>query len=137
MGFPAENFMTIEYLGLNEVNGPLAILTGVTGAAYDEIAEIHMSTNSGKEEVRTGRVIEIYGDKVIMQVFEGTESLSLKNTRTLLTGHPMEMALSRDMLGRTFNGSGKPLDGLGPVISTLHRDINGQPINPVSRKYPP
>ena len=69
-------------------------------------------------------------------MFEGTEGLSLENTRTRLTGHPMEVSLSEDMLGRTFNGIGVPIDGLGPITSDVRRDVNGLPLNPVTRLYP-
>ena len=85
---------------------------------------------------KIGRIIEIYEDKAVIQVFEGTDSMSLGNTHTRLTGHPMEIALSPDMLGRTFNGIGQPIDDLGPIVSTLKRDVNGLPLNPVRREYP-
>ena len=124
--------MAIEYLGLSQINGPLVILEGVKDAFYDEIVEI---TVAGKEK-KLGRIIEIYEDKAIIQVFESTENMSLKNTATKLTGHPMETALSKDILGRTFNGIGRPIDNLGPVRAETKRDINGLPLNPVSREYP-
>lgn len=124
--------MSIQYLGLSEINGPLIVLEGVQGAAYEEIVEI---TVEGKEK-KLGRIIEIYDDKAVIQVFEGTENMSLKNTHTKLTGHPMEIALSEDMLGRTFNGIGKPIDRLGPIVSDVRRNINGLPLNPVTREYP-
>ena len=124
--------MAIEYLGLNSVNGPFVVLEGVKGAAYDEIVEI---VADGKEK-KLGRIVEINEDKAVVQVFEGTDNLSLKNTHTRLTGHPMEVALSPDMLGRTFNGIGEPIDDLGPITSTLRRNINGLPLNPVRREYP-
>ena len=101
-------------------------------AAFDEIVEF--SINDG-EEKRLGRIIEIYEDKAIIQVFEGSEGMSLTNTHTKLTGHPMEVALSPDILGRTFNGIGRPIDGLSP-INGEKRDVNGKPLNPVSREYP-
>ncbi len=123
--------MSIEYLGLNEINGPLIVLEGVMGASYDEILEISIN-----QETRLGRIIEIYEDRAIIQVFEGTMGMSLGNTRTRLTGHPMEIAVSEDMLGRTFNGVGAPIDGLSPIHSDIHLDVNGQPLNPVSREYP-
>ena len=104
--------MAIEYLGLSEINGPLVALEGIKDAAYDEIVEFKM--NDG-EEKRLGRIIEINEDKAVIQVFEGSEGMSLTNTHTKLTGHPMEVALSPDILGRTFNGVGKPLDGLPPI----------------------
>jgi len=125
--------MAIEYLGLSEINGPLIALEGVKDAAYDEIVEFSM--NDGAEK-RLGRIIEIYEDKAIIQVFEGSEGMSLTNTHTKLTGHPMEVALSPDILGRTFNGIGQPIDGLGPIVAEEKRDVNGKPLNPVSREYP-
>ena len=124
--------MAIEYLGLSEINGPLVALEGVKDAAYDEIVTFKM--NDGDEK-RLGRIIEIYEDKAIIQVFEGSEGMSLSNTHTKLTGHPMEVALSEDILGRTFNGIGKPIDGL-PAVTGEKRDVNGMPLNPVSREYP-
>ena len=125
--------MAIEYLGLSEINGPLIALEGVKDAAYDEIVEFSM--NDGAEK-RLGRIIEIYKDKAVIQVFEGSEGMSLSNTHTKLTGHPMEIALSPDILGRTFNGIGQPIDGLGPIVAEEKRDVNGKPLNPVSREYP-
>lgn len=125
--------MAIEYLGLSEINGPLIALEGVKDAAYDEIVEFSM--NDGAEK-RLGRIIEIYDDKAVIQVFEGSEGMSLSNTHTKLTGHPMEIALSPDILGRTFNGIGQPIDGLGPIVAEEKRDVNGKPLNPVSREYP-
>ncbi len=124
--------MAIEYLGLSAINGPLVVLEGVQGAAYDEIVEM---TVNGKEK-KLGRIIEIYKDKAIIQVFEGTEGMALRNTHTRLTGHPMEITVSESMLGRTFNGIGQPIDGLGDIISDIKLDINGKPLNPVTREYP-
>ena len=83
-----------------------------------------------------GRIVEVYKDKAIIQVFEGTENMSLNNTHTRLTGHPMEIGLSEEMLGRTFNGIGEPIDGLGPITVEEVRDVNGLPLNPVRREYP-
>ena len=124
--------MAIEYLGLSSINGPLVILEGVQDAFFDEIVEF---TVDGKTK-KIGRIIELYEDKAVIQVFEGTENMSLDNTRTKLTGHPMEVSLAPDMLGRTFNGIGQPIDALGPITSTLTRDINGLPMNPAARSYP-
>lgn len=124
--------MSIEYLGLHSINGPLAVLEGLQGAAYDEIVEM---TVNGTQK-KTGRIIEIYQDKAVIQVFEGTEGMSLTNTHTRLTGHPMEIAVSEEMLGRTFNGIGKPIDGLREISSKLKLDVNGKPLNPVTREYP-
>ena len=124
--------MAIEYLGLSAINGPLVVLEGLQNAAYDEIVEM---TVGGKEK-KLGRIIEIYKDKAIIQVFEGTEGMALRNTHTRLTGHPMEIAVSESMLGRTFNGIGEPIDGLGDIVSDVKLDINGKPLNPVTREYP-
>ena len=124
--------MSIEYLGLSSINGPLIVLEGVQDAFYDEIVEFVVDGT----ERKIGRIVEIYEDKAVIQVFEGSENMSLKNTHTKLTGHPMEIALSPDILGRTFNGIGQPIDDLGPLVSTLKRDVNGLPLNPVRREYP-
>ena len=124
--------MAIEYLGLSSINGPLVVLEGVQDAFYDEIVEFTVDRKTKK----IGRIIELFEDKAIIQVFEGTENMSLNNTRTRLTGRPMEVTLAPDMLGRTFNGIGQPIDGLGPLVSDIRRDVNGLPMNPVKRKYP-
>ncbi|MBB2183179.1 V-type ATP synthase subunit B [Lachnospiraceae bacterium MD1] len=124
--------MSIEYLGLSEINGPLIVLEGVRDASFDEIVEL---TVDGKKK-KIGRIVELYEDKAIIQVFQGTEDMSLFNTHTKLTGHPMEVALSTDILGRVFNGVGQPIDGLGNIIAETKRDINGLPLNPCTREYP-
>ena len=125
--------MAIEYLGLSEINGSLIALEGVQNAAFDEIVEISVNHRKTK---RFGHIVECYKDKAILRVFQGTETMSLTNTHTRLTGHPMELGLSPDMLGRTFNGIGQPIDDLGPIDAELYRDINGMPLNPVTREYP-
>ncbi len=127
--------MSISYLGLSEIKGPLVALEGVKDASFDEIVELTVEGINGKEK-KTGRIVELYEDKAIIQVFDGTENMSLMNTHTKLTGHPMEIALSEDILGRTFNGIGKPIDNMGPVISDVKRDVNGKPLNPTEREYP-
>ena len=124
--------MSMQYIGLNEINGPLVVLDHVKNASFDEICEL--SLDNGTK--RLGRIVEIQGEKVVIQVFEGTNGLSLQNTRTKLTGHPMEMPLSPEVLGRIFNGAGKPIDGLGDIYPEKFADINGKPLNPVSRTYP-
>ena len=124
--------MAIEYLGLSAINGPMVVLEGVSGAAYDEIVETVVDGNKKK----LGRVIEVYEDKAIIQVFEGTEGLGLRNVHTRLTGHPMVLGVSEDMLGRTMNGTGVPIDGLGDIVPDKMLDVNGQPLNPVTREYP-
>lgn len=124
--------MSIQYMGLSEINGPLVAIEGIKEGSYEEIVEITVD----HKEKKIGRIVEMYKDKAVIQVFESTDNMSLNNCHTHLTGHPMEIALSPDLLGRTFNGIGEPIDGLGPVISKTRRNVNGQPLNPVSREYP-
>ena len=124
--------MRLEYIGLSELSGSLIALEGVHGVGYDEMAEIAMEDGSA----RSGRVILVDGDRVVLQVFEGAKGISLENARTHFTGKSMDIALSREMLGRVFDGTGRPIDGLGELLPELRRDINGSAINPVSRQYP-
>lgn len=124
--------MSLQYVGLKDINGPLVALEGVTGVAYDEIARIRLS--DGTE--RIGRVVELAGDKAVLQVFEGTNGISLTNTKTVFSGKPLEIPLAAEMLGRVFNGAGKPVDGLGVVFPEKMGDVNGQSLNPVARQYP-
>lgn len=122
----------IQYAGLSEINGPLVCLEGAKGVSYDEIAEIKLEDGTK----RLGRVVEMQGDKVVLQVFEGTNGISLTNTKISFTGKSLEIPLSTEMLGRTFNGAGKPIDGLGEVFPQKYGDINGRALNPVARSYP-
>ena len=124
--------MAIEYIGLESIQGPLVVIDGVTDAFYEEMVTITLDSG----EKRIGRVTEISGDKAIVQVFEGTSDLSLTNTRTKFNGEPMRLPLSKEMLGRTLDGVGRPIDGLGDYYADEVRDVNGLPINPVSRVYP-
>ena len=124
--------MQFEYKGLSGINGPLVVVDGVRGVGYEEVCEIKLDDGTKK----LGRVIEITGDKAIVQVFEGTIGLSMNNTRTKFAGKPMELGVSKEIIGRVFNGSGEPIDGLGPVFAEKYVDVNGLPINPVSRRYP-
>ncbi len=124
--------MSLQYFGLHSISGSLVVLDHVEGVQFDEMARIVL--DDGTE--RTGRVAMLEGDKAILQVFEGTHGLSLTNTRTQFTGRPMEMPLSGDLLGRVFTGAGRPADGLGEVVPEKFGDINGAPLNPVSRQYP-
>ena len=124
--------MRIEYTGLSEMQGSLITLDGVEGASYDELAEIRV----GDGQRRLGRVILIDGERVVLQVFEGTSGISMGNVNTRFTGSPIRLALSREMLGRTFDGAGRPADGLKEIFPEERRDINGSAINPVSRQYP-
>lgn len=124
--------MSQAKIGLNEISGSLVALDDVENVSNEEVVEIQMANGS----TRIGRVVQIEGKKAIIQVFEGTNGLSLKNCKTKLLGHPMEIALSKEILGRIFNGSGKPIDGMGEVYAEKFEDINGKPLNPVSRQYP-
>ena len=124
--------MAIEYLGLDEINGPLVVLDGVQNASFEEIIEITVDN----KEKKLGRIVELYNEKAVVQVFEGTENMSLDNTRSRLTGHPMELDLSPEILGRVFNGIGQPLDGLSPIVPEQRINVNGKPLNPVAREYP-
>ncbi|MFH0767386.1 MAG: V-type ATP synthase subunit B [Bacillota bacterium] len=124
--------MNLQYIGLDEIKGPLIFLDDVSGVAFEEMVEIKLSNGT----TRYGRVVQIDGTRVAIQVFEGTQNISLTNTKTKFTGHSVEMSLSKEILGRTFNGSGRPIDGLGEVFVDEKRNINGHPLNPVSRIYP-
>lgn len=124
--------MAIYHIGLSQINGSLIVLKNVENVGFDELVRIKISDGS----TRQGRVVQIDGDRVVLQVFEGTSDLSLENTETEFTGKPIEIALSTELLGRVFNGCGKPIDGLGEIMSEKFCDINGSAINPVSRLYP-
>ena len=124
--------MIIKYLGVSEINGSLAVIDGVQGASYEEIVTLELADGSA----RRGRVVQIDGDRIVVQVFEGTRGISLSNTETRLTGRPMEMPLSPEIIGRILDGAGRPIDGLGEIYPETRRNINGTAINPVSRVYP-
>ncbi|AMB98877.1 ATP synthase subunit B [Aerococcus urinaehominis] len=124
--------MAIEYLGLNAIEGPLVVIDGVRGAQYNEIVKFRVN----RTEQKLGQVIAIEGDQAMVQVFDQTSAMSLNNTHTQFTGHGMEIELSPEISGRIFDGIGRPLDGLGEIHSTIKRDVNGDPLNPVSRIYP-
>ena len=124
--------MRIRYLGIKEINGPLIVLDGVENAHFDEMAEVALDDGT----VRHGRIIRIEDKKAVIQMFEGTSDMSLVGSKTTLTGKPMQLDLSEEILGRVFDGAGRPADGLGPVYCDKRADINGAAINPVLRKYP-
>ena len=119
----------MQYKGLSAIQGSLIVAEGVHNPVYGEIVDIDPYK-------KTGRVVRIHGDKVVIQVFEGTHNMSLENTKTRFTGKPLQLGLSPDILGRVFDGLGRPIDSLGPIIGELARDINGSAINPVAREYP-
>ena len=122
----------IEYTTISEIAGPLMIVKGIKNVAYNEVVKI--KTSSGEE--RTGQVLEAFLDKVVVQVFEGTKGLDTKKTSARFIGETMKLGVSKDMLGRVFNGTGDPIDNAPPIIPDNRRDINGNPINPYSREYP-
>ena len=124
--------MVVQYTGIQKINGPLIVLSGVENVAYDELVEIHLDDGT----VRMGNVVDIEEDTAVVQVFEGTRGMSLGSSTNTFLGHPMELGLSEEILGRVFDGAGRPSDGLGPVYSEIKCDVNGLPINPISRKYP-
>merc|ERR1712048_928991 len=122
----------IEYNTVKGVNGPLAILDNVKNPQFAEIVDLTL----GNGESRRGQVLEVQGNKAIVQVFEGTSGIDNKHTKCNFTGDILRMPVSDDMLGRMFNGSGKPI-GRGPnVLAEEYLDIMGMPINPFQRKYP-
>ena len=124
--------MALQYIGLSAITGPLVFLEGVKGVGYEEVVELRLKNG----EVRHGRVIEIEGDKVAIQVFEGTQGIALNEAKVQFLGKPLEIGLSKEVLGRIFNGAGQPIDGLGPVFASAKKDVNGEPLNPVMRVYP-
>lgn len=124
--------MLKEYRTIKEVVGPLMLVEGVENVTYDELVEIKMQTG----EMRRGRVLEINEDKALVQLFEGSSGINLKGSKVKFLGKPLEIGLSEDMLGRVFDGLGRPKDNGPKIIPEVKNDINGIPINPVSRNYP-
>ena len=124
--------MEKQYLVLDKVQGPLIVLSDVEGISYDEIVDIEVD---GKEK-RKGKVVQLYKDKAIIQVFESTTGISTRNVVVSFKGKPLEISLSTDILGREFNGVGEPIDGGGEIYSSKKYNVNGMPMNPVARKYP-
>lgn len=122
----------VEYTTVSKVAGPLIIVQGVKDVAYNEVVRIKTSTG----EERTGQVLEAFMDKAIVQVFEGTKGLDTDKTSVRFIGETMKLGVSKDMLGRIFDGTGNPLDDAPPIIPEERRDVNGDPINPYAREYP-
>lgn len=121
-----------EYETIREVRGPLLIVEGVRDVKYDEIVEVELQSG----ERRRGRVLDVLTDVAVVQVFEGTTGITTAGTKVRFLGKPLEIPVSEDMLGRVFNGLGEPIDGGPPIIAEEKRDVNGEPLNPASRKYP-
>lgn len=124
--------MLKEYKTVSEVVGPLMVVNGVEGVKYEELVEIELQTG----EKRRGRVLEVNGDKAMVQLFEGSSGINLKETSVRFLGKPLELGVSSDMIGRIFDGLGSPKDNGPKIIPEKKIDINGIPINPVSRDYP-
>lgn len=124
--------MRKEYLLLDRIEGPLIELSDVDEVGYGEVVEVKTSGN----EKKLGKVVKIEGNKVIVQVFGDTSGISIENSTVNFKGEPLELPLSRDILGRTFNGLGRPIDGGGNIYSKKKYNVNGRPINPVARRYP-
>ena len=122
----------IEYSTVTEVYGPLMVVEGVEGAAYGEVVKVR----SPEGRIRLGQVLEAHLHKAIIQVFEGTKGIDTKATSVRFTGETMKIPVSTEMLGRVFDGTGKPIDDGPPILPDERRDINGEPINPTAREYP-
>ncbi len=124
--------MLKEYKTIKEVAGPLMLVEHVEGIKYDELVEIEMKSG----EVRRGRVLEVNEDKALVQLFEGSQGINIKESKVRFLGHGLELGVSMDILGRVFDGLGRPKDGGPKIIPDKRLDINGNPINPAARDYP-
>jgi len=121
-----------EYKTIREVVGPLMLVEGVEGVKYDELVEIHQADGS----VKYGKVLEADSEATLVQLFEGSQGLKIEDAKAVFLGHGIELSLSPDILGRVFDGLGRPIDGKGEIIAEEKRDINGSPLNPVARDFP-
>ena len=124
--------MIKEYKTIHEIASPLMIVEHVEGVTYDELGELELPDGS----IRRCKVLEVEGDKAVVQLFESAQGINLKETKVRFLGHPQQLAVSEDMLGRVFNGMGNPIDGGPEVLADAHMDINGLPMNPAARDYP-
>lgn len=122
----------VEYNSIKEIAGPLMVVEGVKGIAYGELVNVELSNG----DKRTGQVLEAQEDVAVVQVFEGTRGMDTKGTRVRFTGETMKLGVSKEMIGRIFNGIGKPIDKQPDIIPEKKIDINGMPINPTSREFP-
>lgn len=121
-----------EYRSVTSVVDPLMTVSGVEGVKYDELVEVELQNG----ENRLGQVLEIDGDNAVVQIYEGTSGINLRDTKVRFTGRPLELKVSEDMIGRTFDGMGRVYDGGPELIPEKSLDINGQAINPIAREYP-
>ena len=124
--------MLKEYKNIKEIVGPLMLVDGVAGVKYDELVEIRQENG----EIRRGKVLEVSGDKALVQLFESAQGIKMSTSKVRFLGHSVELSVSEDMLGRVFDGMGNPRDGGAPIIPEKRVNINGQPINPAARNYP-
>jgi V/A-type H+-transporting ATPase subunit B len=124
--------MLTEYQTVQSISGPLMLVEGVSDARYGEMVEIQIGDGS----VRHGQILQVDGENVLVQVFEGTEGIDIDSSIVRLLGKPQQLAVSGDILGRVFSGIGKPIDGGAEIIAEKFLNINGNPINPYSRDYP-
>ena len=124
--------MRKEYRTIKEVVGPLMLVEDVSGVKYDELVEIEQADGS----IRRGRVLEVNGDKALLQLFEGSQGLRISDSKARFLGKSIELDVAPDMLGRVFDGMGKPADDGPALIAQKHLDINGMPMNPTARDYP-
>ena len=124
--------MLKEYKTIKEVVGPLMLVEGVEGVKYNELVEIVQSGGG----TRRGRVLEVDGDRALVQLFENSHGLQIATSRARFLGRSMELTVSEDMLGRVFDGMGNPRDGGAPILAEKRMDVNGEPINPAARDYP-
>ncbi|AGX44043.1 V-type ATP synthase subunit B [Clostridium saccharobutylicum] len=124
--------MLKEYRTVTEVVGPLMVVEDVQGVKYDELVEIQLQTG----EKRRGKVLEVNGSKAMVQIFEGSNGINLKGTKVRFLGKPLQISVSEDMLGRVFDGMGRPNDNGPDIIPEKRLDINGEVINPVARDFP-
>jgi V/A-type H+-transporting ATPase subunit B len=124
--------MLTEYQTVQSISGPLMLVENVSGARYGEMVEIEI----GDGTVRHGQILQIDHDKVLVQVFEGTEGVDIASSTVRLLGKPQQFAVSPDILGRVFTGTGRPKDGGAEIVAEKFVNINGNPINPYSRDYP-
>lgn len=128
----AEKLGKMIVTSLAGIKGPLIFVKGTSGIAFDEVVEIEMYNG----EKRRGRVLEVFRDLAIIQVFEGTTGISLTGTKVRFLGKTFELPVSESMLGRIFNALGEPVDGGPPIVGEEWRDVNGEPLNPAMRSYP-
>lgn len=124
--------MRKEYRTIKEAVGPLMLVEKVTDVKFDEL--VHIQLQDG--QIRQGQVLEIEEDKALVQLFEGTSGINLRDSKAKFLGHPLTLGVSEDMIGRVFDGLGRPKDQNGPILADKQLDINGEPINPMARDYP-